>query len=235
MCIGLVWCHNMDVGGEWAKKASIYAIGWKECVISPLLRSLEEISLLKTKRTTTGLRQQYFYLSNWMVDWEFLLDRVVTSRHWLPISSANWIEMGTASLRRNPPLSGKCIIWCISTQISLLISTSYQKREDVGAIVHGHPTSAIAFALSHTLFRTDLFRYLQSILGNVEKCDYSICGGEELVFELCFWRSIILCDRQRIALQSFQRTKTFRSFYCILMELLLLERPFKRPFWNMNW
>ena len=57
----------------------------------------------------------------------------------------------------------------------------YEQRDSIGAIVHTHSPSILAFAISRKLPTVDTFVHVHRFLGGIASVPYCICGGKELV------------------------------------------------------
>lgn len=76
-------------------------------------------------------------------------------------------------------VNGRCISNCKTFRIVLTIS--YKCRKEIGAIVHTHSPTLLAFAISHCLPYSKMFNTVFEILGEVSEVPYCICGGPKLV------------------------------------------------------
>ena len=76
-------------------------------------------------------------------------------------------------------VNGRCISTCKTFRIVLTIS--YKCRKEIGAIVHTHSPTLLAFAISHCLPYSKMFNTVFEILGEVSEVPYCICGGPKLV------------------------------------------------------
>lgn len=64
----------------------------------------------------------------------------------------------------------------------MMVLSRYAERENIGAVVHTHSPSLLAFALSHTIPCIDLFPLVHRYLGEVALVPYYVCGSDKLVF-----------------------------------------------------
>ncbi|KAK8808821.1 hypothetical protein WA588_004463, partial [Blastocystis sp. NMH] len=60
---------------------------------------------------------------------------------------------------------------------------AYEQRDSIGAIVHTHSPSILAFAISRKLPTVDTFVHVHRFLGGIASVPYCICGGKELADE----------------------------------------------------